>query len=100
MNRFLAGAGWIRSTRYSPNGLLIACGMGGETAGMSAGVGSDGSKRHSPREEDGTIKIVSGESKQQLVTGKNHAVHYLAAFSVYCLAAIPCEAMFHAACTL
>lgn len=61
---FFAGAGWIRSARYSPNGLLIACGMGGETTGMSGETCSDGSKRHSPREEDGTIKIVSGKSSK------------------------------------
>lgn len=36
--------------------------MGGETTGMSGGMTADGSKRHSPREEDGTIKIVSGET--------------------------------------
>ncbi|CAM9609602.1 unnamed protein product [Scytosiphon promiscuus] len=45
--------GWIRALRYSPNGLLIACGMGGEPDDPHG-------KRHSPREEDGTIKIVSG----------------------------------------
>ncbi len=56
-----ARVGWIRALRYSPNGLLIACGMGGETAGAGGGVSIGGSKRHSPREEDGTIKIVSGE---------------------------------------
>lgn len=50
--------GWIRSVRYSPNGLFIACGMGGETDGMFPG--GSGTKRHTPREEDGTIKIVSG----------------------------------------
>ncbi|CAM9687938.1 unnamed protein product, partial [Hapterophycus canaliculatus] len=42
-----------RALRYSPNGLLIACGMGGEQDDPHG-------KRHSPREEDGTIKIVSG----------------------------------------
>lgn len=61
------GAGWIRSARYSPNGLLVACGMGGETTGMSGGMGGDESKRHSPREEDGTIKIVSGERREGIV---------------------------------
>lgn len=57
---FFVGAGWIRAVRYSPNGLLIACGMGGETTDPIGGR-SGSSKRHSPREEDGTIKIVSGE---------------------------------------
>ncbi|CAM9830579.1 unnamed protein product, partial [Sphacelaria rigidula] len=56
--------GWVRCIQYSPNGLLVACGMGGETDGMSSdGLPADMSvkKRHSPREEDGTIKIVSGK---------------------------------------
>ncbi|CAM9415834.1 unnamed protein product, partial [Ectocarpus fasciculatus] len=52
LNREIDLEGWIRAARYSPNGLLIACGMGGETEANG--------KRHSPREEDGTIKIVSG----------------------------------------
>ena len=43
---------------YSPNGLLVACGMGGETDGLSPY--GERNKRHSPREEDGAVKIVSG----------------------------------------
>lgn len=67
------GAGWIRSARYSPNGLLIACGMGGETTGMSGGMSGDESKRHSPREEDGTIKIVSGERREGIVLSQTNS---------------------------
>ncbi|CAM9399079.1 unnamed protein product [Ascophyllum nodosum] len=50
--------GFIRSLVYSPNGLLVACGMGGETDGLSPY--GERNKRHSPREEDGAVKIVSG----------------------------------------
>ena len=61
-------AGWVRTVRYSPNGLLIACGMGGDTEASFPCQG--GSKRHSPREEDGTIKIVSGESRSWQIDRK------------------------------
>ncbi|CAM9284992.1 unnamed protein product, partial [Choristocarpus tenellus] len=52
LKRQLDLGGWIRAICYSPNGLLIAAGMGGEVEKRS--------KRHTPREEDGKIKIISG----------------------------------------
>ncbi|CAM9588870.1 unnamed protein product [Discosporangium mesarthrocarpum] len=52
MRRQLELGGWIRALCYTPNGLLIAAGMGG--------VVEAGSARHTPREEDGRIKIISG----------------------------------------
>lgn len=65
--------GWVRCVQYSPNGLLVACGMGGETDGMSSDCSIK--KRHSPREEDGTIKIVSGKlyDISRVLTGRTYA---------------------------